>query len=733
MDPKDLEFEETLADSELLLKNTARSMDEDAEFTLESILAEYGSGTPAEPEPEEKEPEPPAEKKPPAKVVPLPKKAETAKKTVDETADETARIPVIPFPSARKAEEPIEAEPEEETDAETEEEPPQDDEPKSMSLQDILAQTVQEALSEREDTIIEEEPPRRGLFSRRKMRDTEQLYDDAEEEEDEEEEFEEPEPELPEPPLTETLSDYRAQLSGATKARRGAGIFTLLLCVMAVLEHFSILPEAYTADPMIRALPPLAVEAIVCAIGWRIFAGALRSLKQGKVTSGFLSMLLCLVTLLDTALYAFLPARAALSLPLPVLGAMSVYCALLGESLRLHGMYDTFRIAAIGNAPYIVTVTAGGAAKRVGLPGGFSNSARANDPYSRWQSVLLPVFLAAAVVFGVLSTLETKQNALLAWNLSVMLASANLLAFPMVCALPLKRIAARLVKSGSAVAGFSGADAIRRSNCVILTDGDLFPPGTVTLGGLKVFGEESGKVISYAATMAHASESGLSRLFDNLLARDGGFREQVEDVDFYEEGGVGGRIHGETVLFGTAGFMRKRGVNLPRNLGLKTGVFLSVDGTLIAVFAVKYMPAENVDWALHALHHSRITPVLAVRDGNITPALLKRKFGTDARAVYPKLSTRLALSERGGGRPYALLMREGLMPYAEVVLGSKRLCASARRCTVLAFLAATASTLLAFYLTFVGAYSVLTPFSLLIYVLLWSLSALVDALLSDRY
>ena len=168
MDPKDLEFEETLADSELLLKNTARSMDEDAEFTLESILAEYGSGTPAAPEPEEKEPEPPAEKKPPAKVVPLPKKAEAAKKTVDETADETARIPVIPFPGAKKAEEPIEAEPEEKTDAETEEEPPQDDEPKSMSLQDILTQTVQEALSEREDTIIEEEPPRRGLFSRRR-------------------------------------------------------------------------------------------------------------------------------------------------------------------------------------------------------------------------------------------------------------------------------------------------------------------------------------------------------------------------------------------------------------------------------------------------------------------------------------------------------------------------------------------------------------------------------------
>lgn len=733
MDPKDLEFEETLADSELLLKNTARSMDEDAEFTLESILAEYGSGTPAAPEPEEKEPEPPAEKKPPAKVVPLPKKAEAAKKTVDETADETARIPVIPFPGAKKAEEPIEAEPEEETDAETEEEPPQDDEPKSMSLQDILAQTVQEALSEREDTIIEEEPPRRGLFSRRKMRDTEQLYDDAEEEEDEEEEFEEPEPELPEPPLTETLSDYRAQLSGATKARRGAGIFTLLLCVMAVLEHFSILPEAYTADPMIRALPPLAVEAIVCAIGWRIFAGALRSLKQGKVTSGFLTMLLCLVTLLDTALYAFLPARAALSLPLPVLGAMSVYCALLGESLRLHGMYDTFRIAAIGNAPYIVTVTAGGAAKRVGLPGGFSNSARANDPYSRWQSVLLPVFLAAAVVFGVLSTLETKQNALLAWNLSVMLASANLLAFPMVCALPLKRIAARLAKSGSAVAGFSGADAIRRSNCVILTDGDLFPPGTVTLGGLKVFGEESGKVISYAATMAHASQSGLSRLFDTLLEGEGGRLEPLDDLSFYEEGGVSGLIHGETVLFGTAAFCRKMHVTMPGGLSLKTGAFLAVDGTLIAVFAVKYTAAENVDWALHALKRSRITPVLAVRDGSITPALLKRKFGTDARAVYPTISTRLALSEKDGEHPYALLYREGLMPYAEIAVGSKRLVHAVRMAAVLSLGSSAVSALLAFYLTFVGAYSALTPVSMLLYLLLWALAALIEGFWADRY
>ena len=175
------------------------------------------------------------------------------------------------------------------------------------------------------------------------------------------------------------------------------------------------------------------------------------------------------------------------------------------------------------------------------------------------------------------------------------------------------------------------------------------------------------------------------------------------------------------------------GVTLPHGMTLHTGMFLAVDNTLIAVFAVKYMAAENVDWALHALHRARITPVLAVRDGNITPALLKRKFGTDAHAVYPQLSTRLALSEKDGSQPCALIYREGLMPYAELAVGSKRLCRAVRLGNVLSLLASVSGTLLAFYLSFVAAYTQFTPFSLLAFLCLWTLAALIDALFVDKY
>ena len=86
-------------------------------------------------------------------------------------------------------------------------------------------------------------------------------------------------------------------------------------------------------------------------------------------------------------------------------------------------------------------------------------------------------------------------------------------------------------------------------------------------------------------------------------------------------------------------------VRLPGNLNLRTGVFLAVDRQLAAVFAVKYSASENVDWALKLLRHNRIAPILAARDPNVTPALLKRKFSRGVRVEYPSLTARLALSE----------------------------------------------------------------------------------------
>ena len=685
MDHWDLELEKTLADAEALLARTARSMGEDAELSLERILAEFG-GDDAPPEQAEEEPTPPP---------------------MLEDADDIS-APLAPDGDNAPA--------------------------AGVTLRDVLEQTVQTVISEQKNEPVLEPSARRGLFSRRRMQATEQLYGQAEnaargESADEEEPEEDYAPDVP---FEDTLSQCRTELAAVRRSSRAVGIFALLLWAPLAVDYFGYMPALYAHEPLLRTLPFLVGELLACLFARDVFISAWKRLRDGVVSYELLAALLCAVTLADTAL-CLLPVRTGTPTPFHAFAVLTLFAALRGRSCRSRGLYDTVRVAAMGEPPYSVTVTALGAAKSGGETAGFSGCLRHEDEASRAQRVLLPVILAASLVFAVLATAECGSPWLFTWNLSAILCGAGVLALPLVYPYPLRKLARRLAKSGGAVAGFAGADEIRASNCVILTDSDLFPPGTITLNGLKVYGEESGKVISYAATMAHASGCGLSRLFDNLLLSDGGHLQPLDDLNFYEEGGISGMIRGETVLFGTLAFFRKKRIALPHDIKLQTGVCLAVDGTLIAIFAIKYMAAENVDWAIHALRRSHITPVLAVRDGNITPALLKRKFGTDAHAVFPKLSTRLALSERGGGRPFALLYREGLMPYAEAVLGSKRLCRAVRIGNRLALFGSIAGTLLAFYLTFVGAYSALHPLMMLAFSALWTLAALIDAAFIDQY
>ena len=66
--------------------------------------------------------------------------------------------------------------------------------------------------------------------------------------------------------------------------------------------------------------------------------------------------------------------------------------------------------------------------------------------------------------------------------------------------MPFSRLARHFHKAGCAVAGWCGAEKISRRRAMILTDGDLFPPGTIQLNGVKVFGEDLPRVFEKGFT-----------------------------------------------------------------------------------------------------------------------------------------------------------------------------------------------------------------------------------------
>ena len=88
--------------------------------------------------------------------------------------------------------------------------------------------------------------------------------------------------------------------------------------------------------------------------------------------------------------------------------------------------------------------------------------------------------------------------------------------------IPWSRLARHLQKIRMRRGGLVRRGQISRRRAMILTDADLFPPGTMQLNGVKVFGEELPKAASYAATLARCAGSGLHRLFDGLLRSECG-------------------------------------------------------------------------------------------------------------------------------------------------------------------------------------------------------------------
>lgn len=679
------------------------------EFSLEEILAEYGGGVKKLLEQAEEPPAPPPSRRarppePPAPESPPPAREEPRLASTEDLTDFTEDLPDL-----------------------TEELPSS---PRPISMEEVVGFTVDAVMEEQTEPLLR---PRRGLFSRRRMEETEQLYAPPE-----------PEPEVvpeaqligPEPEnLSDTAEEYRRQARSREGGIPAAFCLAILPVAALVAERQGVVIPYWTGDGVLQTAVLLALLGVNCLLARHVFVKAAQMLRRKRCTSELLICLSALASAADGVMRLAQPERTEVALYAPV-ACMALAFAMWGGARESRGMYHTFRTAALDDEPpYLITETEKGACKQRGALPGFYTTAMRDDGMTVWQTALLPVVLVASLVFAGLSSLGQGRGSDFFLNWSAILGAGATFALPLCWGLPFSRMAGHLQKAGCAVGGWAGAEYISRRKSMILTDTDLFPPGTIQLNGVKVYGEEMVQAVAYAATLARSAGCGLQRLFDGLLRGEMGKYETCSDFSFYQEGGYSATIRGQTVLMGTASFMRKMEVRLPPGINLRTGVFLAVDRQITAVFAVKYNAAENVDYALGMIRHNRMAPILAARDPNITPALLGRKFRKGIRLNYPDLTTRVALSEAelDRGMPRALLLREGLLPYADTVVGSRRLCKAVRQSAALSLFSSAAGTLLSFYLVFSGAYTLLTPLSLLLYLVLWTLPVLLLSGWVGRY
>lgn len=286
--------------------------------------------------------------------------------------------------------------------------------------------------------------------------------------------------------------------------------------------------------------------------------------------------------------------------------------------------------------------------------------------------------------------------------------------------------ASKYLKScGAALSGLTGAGHLSGDVGVVLTDDDVFPPANVSLNGIKVFGTETPeRLLGFAvALLERSGAKTLTRIFTRVLEDENGRHYRTGDFRTYETGGLGGEIGGNIVLLGSLNFMQMMDVKLPADTRIRQALYISVNGVAEGVFAISYRPSDAVRSGLSAILSCRgVDTVLATRDVLLTSELVKNQYRIPGDYLdYPPSETRATLVDAAEGESLsgAYLARDSFLSFSVAVAVGRQLKRSVLWATVLSILAAALGFFLMMLMTVVDARAAVGILRLAVYHVLW--------------
>ncbi len=538
---------------------------------------------------------------------------------------------------------------------------------------------------------------------------------------------------FPDTPPQALAAQYTKRLRGLNLRR----MVVLLLALPLLYLNLSLPLPGFLQANNLQVWICAALHALALILSYDLVVAGLTHLGADTLT-----VLAAAVTLADACTMNVLGNRQA-SLPYSLVSVLALGIGLWGRQLKLLSLRSACRIAAAAKTPYLVTLDEAKWDGRPvffkwqGSPTGFGSQIQSDDGAMRVFRPMAMVLIPACLLFALIASVGKGHPELFLWCLSAMLCACASLSGALAFALPYRSLSQRLAGVGAALAGWDGIRRQAPDAGILLTDTDLFPPGSISLNGVKTFQNHPiERVISFTATLIRDMGCGLERTFHELLHSQGGIYRKATELVCYE-GGASAVIQNQHVLVGNASFMKLMEVSMPQGLNVKNAVFCAIDNELAGIFVLNYSLHVTVRPALSGLIFNKISPILATRDFNLIPSMLHRRFKLPAdKMEFPEQSRRHALSnpEQPHDRPLVcLLCREGIGPLAETVVGAKRLHRATLTSSVLSALGSVVGLLLAFYLTGKMAFGSLSVMNLLVFLLMWLIPTLLISGWVKRY
>lgn len=534
-----------------------------------------------------------------------------------------------------------------------------------------------------------------------------------------------PEPDEPEyQAAAESILEREAHISKRT---------TLALVISFLMALFTIiynsaghLPFRIASDPSVFSAILLFMQLAVMLLGIETLIRGAESIFRGEPGAETLILFSCIITYI-AAFHYIRKSDIDSGIPFCCVSAFSIAFAMLGDKLHFRAMAISLKTATATANPagiisdYSTQIDRVIVKKRSQTVTGFYNNLVETDPAEMTYRYFAPFLIFASFFFSIITSIGEGRGVRFLYSFSAMAAASASFSSVLAFSFPFYRISRRARKLGAAIAGWSGADALHFSDGLRVTDDDIFPNGTLSLSGVKIFEEiRPEKAIRYTSSLVITSGSDLTKTFSDLLSNQQLAMVRVDDFECYE-GGIGGLIRGEKVLVGSAAFMNLKGIRVPQQLNMKNAIFTAINDELVAVFTVNYIPVGSVQNALISILKSRSKLFFTVRDFNVTPLLIQQKFKVNTDNIeYLPVHDSYAISDEVTDdkiRTEAVLCREGLGPFAEAYIGARRLRSAVLISTIISIASAIAGVLLMFLLCWQGGFAALNPVSLLLYML----------------
>ena len=242
-------------------------------------------------------------------------------------------------------------------------------------------------------------------------------------------------------------------------------------------------------------------------------------------------------------------------------------------------------------------------------------------------------------------------------------------------------------------------------------------------------------VVSYTAGVMVFLGGGVGKAFSDFSREQYLFPAKVQQQKFYESGGIVAEVEGHTVLVGSSLFLNRFGIAVTEGRKVRKGVFVAIDNRFAGLFSVHAEAQSQVYHAFTLLQQANVRPVLDVLNfltdqDTIEAAFELKHDSTD----YPDLNERIYGSEgdfAADEPPMALLARDGMLPFAEAILGARRLSTVVRFNMILGIASALLGIGAMYLLLFHDAVAA-TPINALVYTILCSIPAWVRTITGAR-